>query len=305
MSTIPVLVVCLLAGVLLRRTGRLTEGGHVPLNVFVIHVALPALTLVQLHATTLDVGLLCPVTMPWLMFGLGFMFFLLVSRCFKLKRETTGALILCGGLANTSFVGLPMIEAFYGAAEVPIGVLTDQLGTYLTLSTLGTLAAAAYSDGGQARSLTSTMRRLCTFPPFVAMVVSFALMPVPFPGWLTDGLRTLAATVVPLALCSVGMQLSPGECKAVAKPLALGLAFKLVFAPAVLLVIFTGLIGPGGNAVRVGLFETAMGPQIGAAIVAMEYGLDRPLVASMVGLGIPLSFITLPAWYWVLSWVVA
>jgi len=305
MSTIPVLVVCLLASVLLRRTGRLPDGSHVPLNVFVIYVALPALTLVQLHAMTFDAGLLCPVAMPWLMFGLGFVFFLLVSRGFKLKRETTGALILCGGLANTSFVGLPMIQAFYGVADVPIGALTDQLGTYLTLSTLGTLAAAAYSDGGRARSLTGTMRRLCTFPPFAAMVASFALMPVPFPGWLTDGLRTLAAAVVPLALCSVGMQLSAGECRAVAKPLALGLTFKLVLAPAFLLLIFAGLIGTGGNAVRVGLFEAAMGPQIGAAMVAIEYGLDRPLVASMLGLGIPLSFVTLPAWYWVLSWVVA
>ncbi len=132
-----------------------------------------------------------------------------------------------------------------------------------------------------------------------------ALMPVPFPAWLTEGLHTLSAAVVPLALCSVGMQLRSADCRAVAKPLALGLGFKLVIAPAVLLLIFTGLVGTGGNAVRVGLFEAAMGPQIGAAIVALEYGLDRRLVASMVGIGIPLSFATVPGWYWMLSWLVA
>ena len=54
--------------------------------------------------------------------------------------------MLVGGLANTSFVGLPMIEAFYGTADLPIGILIDQLGTYLVLSTLG-IAVAAYYGG--------------------------------------------------------------------------------------------------------------------------------------------------------------
>ncbi len=181
METIPVLLVCLLAGVFLRLTGRLPEGSHVSLNVIVIYVALPALTLVQLHAAPLDTGLLYPVAMPWLMFVLGFVFFHSASRIFGLGRDITGALILCGGLANTSFVGLPMIRAFYGMNDVPIGVLTDQLGTYLTLSTLGTLAAATYSNQGrQARSIMTTVRRLCTFPPFLAMLAAFALMPTPF-----------------------------------------------------------------------------------------------------------------------------
>ena len=42
------------------------------------------------------------------------------------------------------------------------------------------------------------------------------------------------------------------------------------------------------------IFEAAMAPQIGAAIVAMEHKLDPPLVTLMVGIGIPLSFLTLP-----------
>jgi hypothetical protein len=49
------------------------------------------------------------------------------------------------------------------------------------------------------------------------------------------------------------------------------------------------------------VFEAAMGPMIGASIVAMDHELDPPLVTLMVGLGIPLSFITLPVWWQVLS----
>ena len=44
-----------------------------------------------------------------------------------------------------------------------------------------------------------------------------------------------------------------------------------------------------------------MGPQIGAAIVAMQYGLDPPLVTLMVGIGSVAAFVTLPMWWYVLQ----
>jgi malate permease and related proteins len=44
-----------------------------------------------------------------------------------------------------------------------------------------------------------------------------------------------------------------------------------------------------------------MGPMIGASIVAMEHDLDPPLVTLMVGVGIPVSFLTLPLWWYVLG----
>ena len=39
-----------------------------------------------------------------------------------------------------------------------------------------------------------------------------------------------------------------------------------------------------------------MAPQIGAAIVALDHDLDPQLVTLMVGIGTPLSFLTLPLW---------
>ena len=46
-------------------------------------------------------------------------------------------------------------------------------------------------------------------------------------------------------------------------------------------------MGANGPITQVTIFEAAMAPQIGAAIVAMEYKLDPPLVTLMVGIGIP------------------
>jgi len=51
------------------------------------------------------------------------------------------------------------------------------------------------------------------------------------------------------------------------------------------------------------VFEAAMGPMIGASIVAMDHELDPPLITLMVGIGIPLSFLTVPAWWHWLSFL--
>ena len=63
------------------------------------------------------------------------------------------------------------------------------------------------------------------------------------------------------------------------------------------------MLGAGGRIAQITIFETAMGPQIGGSIVALKHGLDRPLVILMVGIGIPLSFATLPLWWWLLQGV--
>jgi malate permease and related proteins len=58
---------------------------------------------------------------------------------------------------------------------------------------------------------------------------------------------------------------------------------------------------PTGEAIRITLFEAAMGPQIGGAIVAIQHGLNPPLITLMVGVGITLSFLTLPMWWYALQ----
>ena len=77
----------------------------------------------------------------------------------------------------------------------------------------------------------------------------------------------------------------------------MGRGFKLVVAPAIIALLFAGSFGARGEAIQITIFEAAMAPQIGAAIVAVDHDLDPPLVTLMVGIGIPLSFLTLPLWW--------
>jgi malate permease and related proteins len=196
--------------------------------------------------------------MPWAMFILGAVFFWILARLLKLSPATTGGLMLVGGLANTSFVGLPMIEAFYGHSGMAVGIVIDQLGTYLVLSTLGIAIAAIYSEG--AASTREIARRIVTFPPALALLLAAALFGVDYPEWLSAVLVRLGDTLAPLALVSVGFQLRLTAIEENGAALATGLAFKLCVAPLLLTALYVGLLGATGRVIQITLFEAAMGP---------------------------------------------
>jgi predicted permease len=291
------LVTCLAAGWGLRRAGRVAEQAHQALNALIVHLALPALAVRSLHGFVFDPAHLWPVLMPWALFAIGALVFWLVGRWLALPRATVGALTLVGGLGNTSFVGLPMIDALHGRDGLGLGLLIDQLGSYLALSTAGVLVASAYATEGRPswRLLT---KKVLTFPPFIALVAALLMRPLPMPPLLDALFARLADLVAPLALLSVGMQLRLDGVARQSRALALGLGYKLLACPGLVLGVLWLSDAELAMTSRVSLIEAAMPPMIGAGIVAAQSRLDAPLASTMIGLGIPLGLSTAPAWLW-------
>jgi predicted permease len=304
MSNYLLLAFCLFAGIVMRQAGRLPDNAHTALNAVIIHVSLPALTVLYLHRFTFDASHILPVLMPWVLFALGAVVFFGLGRAFRLRRETVGALTLLGGFGNTSFVGLPMIESLYGRDGMPLGMLIDQLGSYLALSTVGVMAAAIYA-GERRLEPRAMLRKVLTFPPFIAIVLALLLIPVPFPAPVEKALARMGDTLAPLALLSVGMQLQVRTLREDARALCLGLGYKLLVCPALAMGSLYWLHSARGMVSSVTIIEAAMPPMIGAGIVASQSNLDARLVSMMIGIGIPLAFVTVPAWSWVSGMLIA
>lgn len=283
---------------LLRRTRRMPDNAPATLNSFIIHVSLPALTLLYIHQLKLSGDVLLIGLMAWLVFGLSAGFFWLMGRWLKLPRATVGALILVGGLGNTSFFGLPMVEAFYGKEALTTAIIADQLGSFFVLSILGITVAGIYSSGRPAAS--EIFKRILFFPPFISLLIALLLIPIEYAEWFTVLLKRLGDTLAPLALLSVGLQLRLGHLAGNGRNLAIGLLFKLILAPLAIFLLYVPLLGAHGQAIQVTLFEAAMPPMITAAIVASEHDLDPPLATLMVAVGLVISFFTLSAWWFFL-----
>src|SRR5690606_1397271 len=157
-----------------------------------------------------------------------------------------GALILTAGLGNTSFVGFPLLEALYGPESIQWGVLIDQLGSFLVLSTLGLFVASTHGFRRDGKPL-KPLIQIATFPPFIALAVAtvIGIANIELGPMINEVIGKLAATLVPLALIAVGFQLrlSPSVLKRYWRPLTLGLTFKLVMIPIFFSVLYISATG--------------------------------------------------------------
>lgn len=302
MNNFLVIFVCLIAGILCKKLRHFPANSAQTLNSFIIFLSLPALVFSQVPQllVTMDFqgNWWVPVSMAWICFLLALIFFSYLGKRWQWSRAKTGALILTAGLGNTSFVGFPILEALIGPEAIPIGILVDQPGSFLVLSTLGIFVAALYS-GNKVTSGFIT-KRVLTFPPFIALVISGV--------WAASGLygfevisplfSKVSATLVPLALFSVGFQLR-FDLKVLQKrwiPLSVGLGFKLILVPIFFSFFYMKLLKGDDLVTHVTVLESAMATMITSAVVATEFNLDSEMANLMVGIGIPLSLISVPLW---------
>jgi predicted permease len=295
MNNLILMVLCFGVGIWARQSGKMPPNAHQALNTIIVYLCLPALTLLNIHNVTLSKELALAALAPWVLFVVGAGVFFVIGKALRFSRETVGVLTLLGGLGNTSFVGVPMIEALVGKAGIPLALVIDQAGTYLVLSTLGMLAIGIYCEGRT--SPVDILKKISTFPPFIAMVLAALLLDVQYPAWVESTFKRFGDMLAPLALMSVGMQMRLADFQNNQRALAAGLGFKLLVCPTIILACMSGIQVPMDAASsRVILLESAMGPQIGAGIVATQNNLNPSLVTMMIGLGVPLCLVTVPLW---------
>jgi predicted permease len=299
MDNFIITTVYLLIGIVLKRTRRFPGDTGNVLSLFAIYVALPALVLLKIPELTFSADLLAPVLMPWIMLVLSGTGVLGLAFLFKWERQITGCLLLLIPLGNTSFLGIPMVRAFFGDQCIPYAVLYDQLGSFLALATYGSVVIALYGSEAGNATVVGILKKVTTFPPFMALILALALKPVNYPSVIFSLLNTLGATLVPVAMIAVGFQLSFSMKRAMALPLVSGLTLKLVVAPAIALGLCRAM-GLHGDVVNVSIFEAGMPPMVAASALAILAGLSPALAAALVGSGILLSFVTLPILYYIL-----
>jgi predicted permease len=236
--------------------------------------------------------------MPWLNILLSWMLFAYIGRKLGWGRAITGAIILLTGFGNTSFVGIPIIQALYGKAGIETVIMIDQPGGFVALSTLGILIANIYSDKQQLTA-SGIFKNILMFPPFIAFVLGFVLnvTQVNIPAEINTIFSTLGALVVPLALISVGMQLRLDFKSIYWKYIWIGLGFKLLLFPAIIFVLYFLIFQQSGQVIQITLIEAAMAPMITAGIVASNYDLEPRYCSLMLSVGLLASFLTLPLWY--------
>ena len=295
MGTFIFILFLMLLGFSLKKSKIFPEQTSQVLNLFIIYISLPAIIINEVPKITFSNEILIPVFIAWVTTILGAISILILSKIFRWNRNTTGALLLVAVLGNTSFIGIPMVSHYFGTDSLPYVIIYDQIGTFFSLITYGAVVVAIYSDEGTV-STKGILTKIFKFPPFISLMIAFALNGVEFNADISNALSTLGNTLIPLALISVGYNLQLKIPKKDMSPFILGIVNKLIILP-IFAFIVVYIFGFEGFITDISLLESAMGPMITAGVVASMAGLAPKLVSSILGYGIFISIGTIAIIY--------
>jgi len=294
------ILICISAGIILSRLRLLPTDAHKGVNAWVINVALPALSLRYVPEIQWSSQLLLPMIGPPVVWMGAWLY----ARIYDSKKRLPGgsrtALRVTSGLGNTAFLGFPMVAAFYGESEIHHAVVFDQI-TFIIFSSLGVITILkASSETTEALNFIFFLKKVLRFPPFIGCLV--ALLFSRFIDFTPSHplLDKLVATMSPMALFSIGLQLKFGAIKQEWKLISSGLFYKLLLAPGLVLLL-AFLLHSTGNSAKISVFEAAMSSHITASLLTGQHNLNPRYCSLVVGMGILTGFITAAGWYFLLE----
>jgi len=290
--------VCIIAGMLFRRSKFLPADADKSINAWIIYLALPAVFFKYLPYIQWSKELLLPVIAPIVVSFGGWLWIQFNSKRLSLDKPSTGGLTLITGLSNTSFLGFPLVMAYYGESEIGTAVICDQIN-FILFSTVGIIIAIK-SSGKHTLTAGGVIKKVALFPPLIGCVAALTIPNFIDISGLSPLFDKLAATVAPLALFSIGLQLQFKGWQAELKTISTALLYKLIIAPS-LIILIAIIFQLKGKIVQVSIFEMAMPSLLSAALVANEYKLNPKLINLVVGVGIILSFFTTSIWFYILK----
>jgi len=299
-SNFILIIFCLFAGAIARRLHWVAKDGYKALNAWVLYFGLPALSFSYLPTLQWDSGLLFTLVCPLIVLLGSILFFYILGNILSLSTRSKHTLMLVGGFSNTSFVGFPLITAYYGVEYLPYGIVADQM-TFFLLSTVGVIIGMKGSlNSRNSISIRYILKRVVTFPPFVGCVLALTIGRLIDLSALDPFFKMISSTVSPIALFSIGLQLNFGIVKKEIPNLAYAIGYKLLIAP-LLVSILAVLLKGSGFIYTVSVFEMAMPTLVSTSIVIDQFKLNNKLGNSAIGLSIPLSLISSYLWYEILK----
>lgn len=290
MENFVLILLAIVIGYIINRLNIFSKDAPTILNQFAIYISLPAMILLQIPKLSFSIDMIIPIIVAWIVMFISAILILVLSKFFSFSKEITGSLMLVSILTNSSFLGIPIINAYMGESAMPYVLVYDQLGTFIALATYGTFIASYYSNKNKITFKIMTLKVL-TFPPFLSLIVALFLIGVEFNPVITKVLSSFASTIVPVALVAVGLQLQLRLPREEIKPFSVALIVKLIIAPLIAFIICK-IFAWDNQASIVSIMEAGMAPMITAGAIASMAGLAPRLSTAIVGYGIIISFIT-------------
>lgn len=293
------LLLIILLGWGLRRTGFLTETLAAGLIRLLYYVGLPALLFRRISSvepgaiTSLNLFLAVHITLfvvPLLAWGL--------ARLFRENRSRLAVSVLLADRSNNVFMGIPVVTAVMGpegAAGISLYLAVGLVAYYLFSMVW---AQIALSGEFSRKGLAGLARSLIKNPLVMACLlgVSASLLGLgDLPAWLDLFLGSLGSMAGGLALLALGASLRIERPLASLRSAWRDSLFRLFLHPAVMWAVFCFL--PVDPVVEQAvILSTAMPSAINNFVLARGMGMDHDYAGEIIAASTVLSVISIPIW---------
>ena len=289
------IAVCIIAGMIFKSTKTIHPDAHKGINTWVLYLALPAVSFKYLPKVQWSLEMLFPILSTVLIAVGSSILVLFYSRIKNYSRRSRSTMELASGYSNTSFIGFPLIAAFYGEQYLSIAIICDQT-MFLMLSTMGIITALKGGSKSGKISSIFILKRLFTFPPFLGCISALILSQFFNLDFAEPLFDKLAATVAPLALFSVGLQLKFNGWRKLIPQISTSMLYKLILAPSCVLVLAL-VFDIKEDIAKISIFEAAMPTVITSSIIAEQFRLNTKLINLIIGISILVGFVTTGIWF--------
>jgi malate permease and related proteins len=254
--------------------------------IFVLYFVLPPVTFFNLARADIDVNASAGVALAYAALGaVAFAAWFVAARVLRLERPAIGSVMCCALIANTGYLGYPLVAALLGFDALSEAVVYDVLvsapALLLGAFSVGAAFGEAAGEGVRERTAAFFTRNPPLYAALLAMIAPDSLAP----DVLVDASRIAIVAVLPLGFFAVGAALAEeADEGAIAvpppldAPVAAAVAIRLALAPVLLYLIALPLIELPDTY----LLLAAMPCGINTMIVTHAYGLDLRISAGAV-----------------------
>jgi predicted permease len=254
----------------------------------VIYISFPALVISKVSKISYDSKMFTVIFLAIIAMSIGAIVSFLLAKLFKFDIKTTASFVLVSTLGNTSFIGFPFVSEYFGNDNLIWAIFYDQLGSFLALIIFGSIVVA-YGSGSKVDTK-EIIKKIFRFPPFIALWIGiiFNIFDVEI-----KFLEFIGNSLLFLVLLAVGMKFSFLDLKKNLNLSFLALFIKMLLTPFLIYLIIINFYEVS-LPFKIAMIESAMPPMVMASVLAIEYRLREDLAVSAVGLGMIISFITIP-----------
>lgn len=299
MQQVLVLFLLIVAGIIIKKRGIVTDHINAEISSLVINVCLPAFILSSMAfdfslEVLINSGML--VVLSFSIYGLSIAISKFLNKGLGMKGAARDVYEYVAVFPNCGFMGYPVLHAAFGEEAVFYAAIYNLSFSVLVWSYGVFIMQRSHSENAEKRSVFSMLKSSVN-PAMIAVFLGFLmfLTGIKLPGPIYQTVKMIGSATTPLSMMFIGFILAevhPRELFSDWRDFLLTV-HRLVVLPTLVFFILTAL-GITGITLIIPVVITAMPAAANSAIIASRYKSDFRLASKLIFITTLFSILTIP-----------